>query len=358
MLSKVQYLDSGARILTSTSQRALPRNLEYELVKLDLIQMNICSIAICHHQAPLTEYTSLNPIINPHARPMHPSLRYSSSSSSFEQTSTDRTRLMALLETLLGSLPVQDLPDSLEILGLAVLVVEAKKRKNVRCVSRVCVQHAPGSNLLVSVLPSINAQQRSHLSNHGVLVLHQNKQRESASSNPFSNRKIMCSCHVQTYRLSLNPNLARDVMLDQPNPATALHTRQRLIELALKCAEAAPVALDFLGQLAGGRLTTTLALRRQVLPEQRVVDVAAAVEVDGGLEGDFGGDVGFGFGGGVFLDGVVVAVDVGVVVVFVVEFHDLAADGGFEGAVVVWWWLVLDALEEMGASPWLSSWMR
>ena len=60
--------------------------------------------------------------------------------------------------------------------------------------------------------------------------------------------------------------------------------------------------------------------------------MAAAVEVDEGLEGDLlrrgGGGVEF-FGGGV------VAVDVGLVVFIVVEFHDAAGDGGFEGAIVV-----------------------
>ena len=36
------------------------------------------------------------------------------------------------------------------------------------------------------------------------------------------------------------------------------------------------------------------------------------------------------------LDGSVVGGDVGVVVLGVVELHDLAADGGLKGAVVVW----------------------
>lgn len=36
------------------------------------------------------------------------------------------------------------------------------------------------------------------------------------------------------------------------------------------------------------------------------------------------------------LDRVVVAVDVGLVVLAVVQLHDLAGDGGLEGAIVVW----------------------
>ena len=60
--------------------------------------------------------------------------------------------------------------------------------------------------------------------------------------------------------------------------------------------------------------------------------MAAAVEVDERLQGDFLG----GGGGGVeFFDGGVVAVYVGLVVFGVMELHYLAGDGGFEGGVVV-----------------------
>ncbi len=64
-----------------------------------------------------------------------------------------------------------------------------------------------------------------------------------------------------------------------------------------------------------------------------MVDVAAAVEVDEGLEGDLG--CGVGGGGGELLGCVVVGCYVGLVVFGVVEFHYLAGDGGLEGAVVV-----------------------
>jgi len=63
--------------------------------------------------------------------------------------------------------------------------------------------------------------------------------------------------------------------------------------------------------------------------------VAAAVEVDEGLEGDLLLDVLFLLCFGHLLAEVVEGGYVGVVVVFVVELHDFAGDGGFEGAVVV-----------------------
>jgi len=74
-----------------------------------------------------------------------------------------------------------------------------------------------------------------------------------------------------------------------------------------------------------------------------VVDVPAAVEIDEGLQGDLLGDgvraAGGGGGGGLQLaelgGEVVEGVDVGGVVVFVVELHDAAGDGGLEGGVVV-----------------------
>lgn len=71
---------------------------------------------------------------------------------------------------------------------------------------------------------------------------------------------------------------------------------------------------------------------REVLPEEGVVDVASAVEVEEG-----GGGGGFlGVAGGDGVEGAVEAGHVGLVVFLVVEFHDLARDVGLEGAVVVW----------------------
>jgi hypothetical protein len=67
-----------------------------------------------------------------------------------------------------------------------------------------------------------------------------------------------------------------------------------------------------------------------------VVEVAAAVEVDQWLEGDSGCDVMLRLCDLQLLECGVVAIDIGLVVVLVVELHDLAGDGGFERAIVVW----------------------
>lgn len=63
--------------------------------------------------------------------------------------------------------------------------------------------------------------------------------------------------------------------------------------------------------------------------------MASSVEVDERFQSDLGRDVALGLGGLQLLDCSVVGVDVGSVVFVVVEFHYLAGDGGFEGAIIV-----------------------
>ena len=67
-----------------------------------------------------------------------------------------------------------------------------------------------------------------------------------------------------------------------------------------------------------------------------MVDVTTAVEINHRLQGNLRSDILLRLGGLELLGGGVEAVDVGLVVVLVVELHDLAGDGGLEGAVVVW----------------------
>jgi hypothetical protein len=157
------------------------------------------------------------------------------------------------------------------------------------------------------MLPSINTQNRPELPNHRVLV------------------RIRPDLHTSCL----------DV-LDQPRPSTSLNACKRCVKLLLERVQAAIAVIDRLAQSTCRWLAAALACRRQVLPKQCVVEVTAAVEVDHGLQGDLRGNVGFGLGFGDLLAKVVEGGYVGVVVVFVVEFHDLARDGGFEGTVVVW----------------------
>jgi hypothetical protein len=156
------------------------------------------------------------------------------------------------------------------------------------------------------LLPRINTQNRAELTNDRVLV-----------------------------GVRLDLHAAGLSVLHQPRPSAALDTRQRSVELLFEGVEAAVAVVDGCGQLSGRGLTAALVGRRQVLPEQRVVDVATAVEVDQRLQGNLCLDVFLLLGFGDLLAKVVEGGYVGVVVVLVVELHDLAGDGGFERAVVV-----------------------
>jgi len=84
-----------------------------------------------------------------------------------------------------------------------------------------------------------------------------------------------------------------------------------------------------------GLATAVTAGGRQVLPEEGVVDVAAAVEVE--ERRDRGGlcEIALALGLGDGLERAVEPVDVRLVVLGVVQLHDLARDVRLEGSVVV-----------------------
>ena len=87
-------------------------------------------------------------------------------------------------------------------------------------------------------------------------------------------------------------------ILHQPRPPTPLNARARRIHLLLELLYAPITLVNRLTQRATRRLPPTLILRGQVLPEEGVVDVAAAVEVYEREEGLDGGDAVGGGGGG------------------------------------------------------------
>lgn len=118
---------------------------------------------------------------------------------------------------------------------------------------------------------------------------------------------------------------------DEPSPAGALHLvegAREAIDHVVKGPkrrahgrrEAGGAGLWVLRVLRGGR--------GEVSPEEGMVDVAAAVELDVREEGYLVGNVGgFRVGG----QCVVEVVDVGLVVAIMVKGHDRLGDGGFEG---------------------------
>jgi hypothetical protein len=161
-------------------------------------------------------------------------------------------------------------------------------------------------NLLVGVFPSINSQQRLELTHNRILV-----------------------------SICLDTNVSRSGILDQPSPSTSLNACQRRVELLLELVQASISLLNRLGQRTCRRFTTALVLGSKVLPEERVIEVASAVEVDQRLQCDLCGNVVVGLSFFQLSDGGVVRVDVGRVVLVVMQLHDLAGDGWFEGTIVV-----------------------
>ena len=80
----------------------------------------------------------------------------------------------------------------------------------------------------------------------------------------------------------LDANVAGLCILDEPSPATSLDASKSGVELCLHAVQAAEGVVDGFGQRSRRRLAAACALGRQVLPEQAVIDVAAAMEVKEG----------------------------------------------------------------------------
>lgn len=138
-----------------------------------------------------------------------------------------------------------------------------------------------------------------------------------------------------TYGVGADSDLSGLLVLHEPSPATALNASQSSVHLGLELADATVGGVNGLGQSTRRGLTTTGTLGGKVLPEESVVEVATTVEVDSGLESDLSSDVALSLGLLQLLKGVVVAGHIGVVVVLVVNLHDLAGNGGLKSAIVV-----------------------
>lgn len=108
-------------------------------------------------------------------------------------------------------------------------------------------------------------------------------------------------------------------------------------------------------QIAGWLTTTILVCRSQVLPEQAVIQVAASVEVEEGCKGGSLREVALGLGITNALESRVQSGNIGLVVLRVVELHNLAGDVRLECAVVVWfesWRLTLAIVTCRGVDGW------
>ena len=177
------------------------------------------------------------------------------------------------------------------------------------------------------MLPGVNTEEGLVLANNRVLVL---IKKLALSSFLFT---IILS--GSTYGVCADANLASLLVLDEPSPAASLDTSESSVHLVLELVKAAVGAVDGLGQSTRWGLTTASLAGGQVLPEEGVVQVTTAVEVDRGLEGNLGRDVLLGLSLLELLNRSVVVVDIGLVVGLVVNLHDLTGDRGLQSAIVV-----------------------
>src|SRR6184192_2106856 len=169
-------------------------------------------------------------------------------------------------------LPVPQVPDRLEVLLLAGLVLQ-----------------------VVGVLPGIEYEERDAPLRDLVLMVV-----DLRGAEPLDHR-----------------------VPDQRRPARAHQGIRRLDELLLQALEAAEVARDELRELSG-RLAARA--RSEVLPEDAVQDVAAHVEGELLLEGADSGEVRLLARGEQLVDGLVRRVNVLAMMLVVVELHDAAGD--------------------------------
>jgi len=121
----------------------------------------------------------------------------------------------------------------------------------------------------------------------------------------------------------------------QPPPARTLDCSSGSIELSLKFGDAAKGALDLslkVSVLQDATMTPMLWVGGKILPEERVIDMATTVKLEGGLEGDtLLGRSSFGV---CRLCGVK-SVDICLMMFLVVKDHDLFRDMGLESIVGV-----------------------
>lgn len=155
---------------------------------------------------------------------------------------------------LLSRFPVDSIPDGAEVLGFPVLVLE-----------------------VICMLPSIDTEQWLKLPNNGILVL----------LAPFcvsiKLAKNMQLGKKSADRVSLDTDLPRFDVLDQPRPSAALNPCQFGIHHLLQVLQSTKRRVNGFPKLTAWWLSSSFATGSKVLPEQAVIDVSSTMEVDDGL---------------------------------------------------------------------------
>mmetsp|Transcript_21286 Transcript_21286/g.50234 ORF Transcript_21286/g.50234 Transcript_21286/m.50234 type:complete len:270 (+) Transcript_21286:127-936(+) len=195
-----------------------------------------------------------------------------------------RSCLFGSSKSLLGNIPVHNFPHGIDVIRPDVAIID-----------------------VVGMLPHINAKKWDKASSGLERVL-------IGTGGNFQTAGLGVEAQPSP-SASLNGNGGRRHLL-----LHLLHTTKRLVDGGLKGA-------------AG--LNRAGALRRQVLPEQGVVEVASAVEFERSLQSDDGRNVTGRCDGIELLQSSVEVGHVRVVVLGVVQSHGLGANDGLEGIVVV-----------------------
>mmetsp|Transcript_21388 Transcript_21388/g.37860 ORF Transcript_21388/g.37860 Transcript_21388/m.37860 type:complete len:266 (-) Transcript_21388:177-974(-) len=190
-------------------------------------------------------------------------------------------RLLGSTVTSCNGVPVYDIPDGVEVVGAHVLVVK-----------------------VVCVLPDINSEQR-HTAGGAARVL------------------VSASYDLDVLSLGVEC---------KPTPARALDSSGGGAHVLLERVKRAPLGGDSVSEVAF-RLSSSVG--SQVFPKQGVVDVSATVEFDSSLKSNHLGYIAFGLRVLVLLERGVQVGDVGLVVLGVVDLHNLGTDRGLESPEVI-----------------------
>mmetsp|Transcript_13628 Transcript_13628/g.23932 ORF Transcript_13628/g.23932 Transcript_13628/m.23932 type:complete len:249 (+) Transcript_13628:107-853(+) len=188
-------------------------------------------------------------------------------------------------EALGDVLPVDDLPDALQVVRANVLVLQ-----------------------VVSVLPDINAKQR-HQAGGGL-------------------EGILVGGGGDSEALA-------GLVVAEPAPSAALHSNRGSSQSGLHTVQGAILGLDHVQQVAVFNLASTLLSGGKVVEENGVVQVSTPVELDALLQGNDLGDVVLVQSLAELLVERVQVGDVGLVVLAVVDLHDLSRDERLKLGVVI-----------------------